>query len=459
MNIKEAFNRTTTENGDFAFYSYVKNPHVDFLFRLTSIREHFKTDRLKAEERLLHEFPSLFLKNEFNMFFAMYIRDPRFGLGEREIGRCLLRHQKIDIDWLITIGRADDLLYCVDKRELVGFIKKCVYGETTTTDLVRKWLPREKTREFKIIRNELLRQKVSMKSYRKFISLPDTVESIRSRGEFPKNYEHVPSLSMIKHKSQFMRDDNFRDYLGSIQRGEKKINVSVTTPFDLMRSFMGSDSSMEKSEKEAFYSTAFRSLPKIELGRSIAIIDNSASMYDTHNSYLKARSIGHFIARNSEYMKNHFIVFSRESRILKLTDDDNFSYIKDFEILSSFHDMTCTNFERVMQNLSDVTEDLPEYIVVLSDMQFDASDRQFNTPGNNNQKMIKEMNEKGVHMIWWNFNCRNTTFPTIDKNGNIFISGYSPQILSVLSKDFDAESFVMEAVNAYRKKIEPLLKK
>lgn len=466
MNIFESFNQTTTANGDMAYKIYINNPYVDFLFRLHSIRELAKYKGLGCVEDLIRaDYPEFLEKSEFNKFFSMYIRDPRMGIGEREIGRVLLKIQNASIDDVIETGRADDILFTHTPKEVVGYIKEAMDNDSINDnhELLKKWLPRERSKKFKIIRNELRRQKISKTIYRGWCASPMTVEAIRSRGEFPEDYSHVPSLSMLRHKKEFFNDDNFKKYLEELKSGKAKMNQSVSTPYDIFRSYRnaifggigcycelysersGKNNQDEIFEHDTFYTEAFSSLKSMNFGKIIPIIDGSGSMYDDHDSIGKARSIGHYVSRHSEYLRNHFIVFSHDSQIMKLTGDSDFSYLRDMKIMRSFNDHTITNFEAVLRNLDNITEDLPDYVLVLSDMQFDESE-------DRNRMYLDKLNEKGVKMIWWNFAVNNVTLPTVSKYGNVFVSGYSPQILSMLSGEFDAESYVLNLVEDYKNK-------
>ena len=44
------------------------------------------------------------------------------------------------------------------------------------------------------------------------------------------------------------------------------------------------------------------------------------------------------------------------------------------------------------------------------------------------------------------------TFPETDEYGNIFLSGYSPQLLSLLNVNFDLENIINGMVEEYKKK-------
>ena len=102
-----------------------------------------------------------------------------------------------------------------------------------------------------------------------------------------------------------------------------------------------------------------------------------------------------------------------------------------------------------MSLLSRLDEELPEYLVVLSDMEFDYGS---NTSKEETMKLFKEKGYK-TRIIWWNFNSRNTTCPEMDKDGNIFISGYSPFLLKYLESGFNASKFLDKLLDTYLQNI------
>jgi hypothetical protein len=81
-------------------------------------------------------------------------------------------------------------------------------------------------------------------------------------------------------------------------------------------------------------------------------------------------------------------------------------------------------------------------------MEFDEGSNQTKDDA---MKIIKEKSEK-TRIIWWNFNSRQVTFPETDEYGNIFLSGYSPQLLSLLNVNFDLENIINGMVEEYKKK-------
>ena len=103
-----------------------------------------------------------------------------------------------------------------------------------------------------------------------------------------------------------------------------------------------------------------------------------------------------------------------------------------------------------MQLLSGLQNDLPEYLVVLSDMEFDCGSSMSKTA---TMKLFKQNGYK-TRIIWWNFNSRNTTAPEMDSDGNIFMSGYNPMLLKFLEAGFNASQFVDKLLSEYKKHVE-----
>lgn len=101
-----------------------------------------------------------------------------------------------------------------------------------------------------------------------------------------------------------------------------------------------------------------------------------------------------------------------------------------------------------MQILKSLNE-FPDYLVVLSDMEFDEGSRQ----SKNELKRMWKENNCNSKIVWWNFNNRNKTVPETDEEGNIYISGYSPMLLKFLEIGFDGKKFLDKLLKEYEKKM------
>lgn len=447
MKLKQAFNETETWNGDTAYNSSL-NKYIDLIFKLVQYRKSPNTINITLDSN-----------NEYDKWIARVVRDCRYGFGEREVGRKLLEQIRETPINIFNVGRADDIFelgynLVKSRKDLKGGeYWQYLYEKLNSTkknDIenfnVRKWMPRERGGNVDKVKAFRKVFKLSPRQYRKLIANNDTVEYILSSGNVVEKYENVPSLAMLKHFNSFIRTDkeNFENYLESVRKGTKKMNTSTMTPYDIAlkyekRELSGNDCDL-----------IFEQLPKINFGKIIPIVDNSGSMYDSELSYLKARAIGHYVAKNSSYMNNHIITFSDYPKLLKLSDN----YKQDMEILNSFNDIGSTNFGKVMELLSKVTEDLPDYILVLSDMQFNSGSSQ----SKDEAMEILQKRNPNLRIVWWNFNPIQTTFPETDEYGNIFLSGYNPTLLKFLEVGFNGQELIDNIVNEYKEKMKDVIK-
>ena len=447
MKLKQAFNGTKTTNGDIAYNSSL-NKYIDLIFKLVQYRKSPNTINITLDSN-----------NEYDKWIARVVRDCRYGFGEREVGRKLLEQIRETPINVFNIGRADDIFelgynLVKSRKDLKGGeYWQYLYEKLNSTkknDIenfnVRKWMPRDRgsnVDKVKVFRKVF---KLSPRQYRKLIANNDTVEYILSSGNVVEKYEKVPSLAMLKHFNSFIRTDkeNFENYLESVRKGTKKMNTSTMTPYNIALKYEKRELSGDDCD------LIFEQLPKINFGKIIPIVDNSRSMYDSELSYLKARAVGHYVAKNSSYMRNHIITFSDYPELLELSNN----YEQDMEILNSFRDIGSTDFGKVMKLLSKVTEDLPDYLLVLSDMQF-------NSGSANTKDRAMEILQKrnpNLRIIWWNFNKSKSTFPETDEYGNIFLGGYNPLLLKFLEVGFNGQELIDNIVNEYKEKMKDIIK-
>ena len=113
-------------------------------------------------------------------------------------------------------------------------------------------------------------------------------------------------------------------------------------------------------------------------------------------------------------------------------------------------DYTNTDFGALCARLKQLdAKNAPDWIVVLSDMEFDAGS------ATRKDKMMQIFKENGMQskLVWWNFNERNKTTCETDSYGNVFLSGYNPMLLKLLNVGFDSEMFLNALLDDYKKKI------
>lgn len=426
--IQKIFNDKKTENGDDAYKSSL-NPLLDILFTTQYLRNNLKSAHIGTSEK--------------EQLFARFIRDPRYGIGERDLGRELMKQSGVSPEEVLVSGRADDLIYMIDEDTIAYFIQLLREGNY----FAKKWAPRLNSgaESRKLALAIIKAMGISQKEYRKLIKLDSTVEYKLAHKDYDIDFETIPSLAMTKYRNKFTTDEhirsNYENYLERVKSGEAKVNNAVLTPYDLFKAYTEKGRDV-KPEADIF----FNKLEKVNLGSILPIVDGSGSMYDSFDSIGKALSIGHYVAKNNTYLNNSVITFSSYPKLIELGDN----YVDDMKALTSFSDMTNTNFGKVMELLGELQEDAPEYLLVLSDMEFDCGSRY------SKDQTMKLFKERGFNtkIIWWNFCTRGETFPETDEYGNIFMSGYSPQLLSLLESGFDGEAFLDKLLSEYQKTLD-----
>ena len=130
MTLEEIFAKKTTENGDNA-YNTTMNPMLDILFMSEYYGKH------------LDEIPYIGTSMTAKLF-AMMMRDPRFGLGRRELGRRLMLLTEVTPSDVVKAGRFDDLFIGWEQMGDISFAKMCefLYSEIKNgNELCKKWMP------------------------------------------------------------------------------------------------------------------------------------------------------------------------------------------------------------------------------------------------------------------------------------------------------------------------------
>ena len=441
MKLEEIFNAKLTENGDIAFSSTGDNKLLDILFLTEYYQKH------------LNEVPQLD-DSPINQLFSMFIRDPRYGLGRRDLGRKLMSMTDVPIDYIIKAGRVDDI-FNIEYEDHNEFALVLDYLKTEIekgNELVKKWMPRYSSKHLLIAREIAHYWGMNKQQYGHFIK-SNTTENKLSRHNYDEiKFEQVPSLAAVKYAKAFSTKPETREryakYLEDVKAGKKELHVATTTVYDIYKN-------RKKIDADLF----FDKLEKIS-GSWIPIVDSSGSMQDSNDSYGKAMAIGHYLAKCSSYAPNQVISFSSRPQLITLGDEPlrYWTYGLDREVnsvyekeIASMHTGDCSNtdFGKVMQLLSNLDGELPEYLVVLSDMEFDQGSSM------SKDRTMQLFKEKGytTKIVWWNLNSRHTTCPEMDSSGNIFLSGYNPMLLKFLQAGFDAKAFLNVLLYEYAKRI------
>lgn len=447
-------NTKLTENGDFAFIKPSENDMVNILFLSEFYREH------------LDKLPYLGTSDRAKLF-ARFIRDPRHGMGLKDLGRRLMDMTNCSIEEIVKSGRVDDLFHLSHFDPVhkdFEFICEWLKNECLAdNELVKKWMPRYSSENkclAQIIAEQIFHGQpgcetyVGMKCAYNHLIKANTTEQHLSRKETDKiRFENVPSLASIKYAKRFANGEDtaerYKQYLDDVKAGKKELHVATTTPYDIYKN-------AGKIDADIF----FEKLPKISLS-CLPIVDTSGSMI-AEDAIGRAFAIGHYLAKCSSYMPDYCMSFSARPQLIHLGDDTKpldrwFVPFPEHEAswstykkeINSMYTGDCSNTDmgKVFELLAQCDE-FPEYLVVLSDMEWDYGSHDFKVDF---QKAAKA---KGAttKLVWWKLRGTATS-PEMDNEGNIFLSGYNPQLLKFLETGFNAEAFLNKLLDEYAKAI------
>lgn len=404
-------------------------------------------------------------------------RDVRGGKGERELGRKMFKWLcnknplifSALISFLPEYGRWDDLLFFLPKilEENQTNVSSCAVkyiAKQLNTDLVdmengrpislcAKWMPTEndsKDRKFNLVKSICKEMEISEKTYRtKYISPLRSYLKIVERFMCSDRWDEiefskVPSCAIKKLKKAFEKHtpELFKEWTNSLNKGEVKVNAKALFPHELVKEMREGKSDDVTYAQWKVLEDEVRSLGIFE--KSIAVVDTSGSM--TSPNYLPldiACAMGLIISAVAKEPFQH--------NIMTFSDNPHFYNVKDGPILDRYRQIVrsdvgySTNvlsiFEYILkvgkrENLS--TEDMPNRIFIISDMQFnDIQGNGFHqeTTFQRIDRMYAESNYVRPNIVFWNVNGASTDFPvSVDDYGTCMISGASPSILRSILK-------------------------
>ena len=451
MTLEKIFNMKRTENGDLSFSS-TTNHLLDLMFMSEYYQNHLKEVQIGTSEK--------------EKLFSMFMRDPRYGMGRRELGRILMLESGVSPEQVVKAGRFDDLFIGWESMSDDVFALMCnfLYKEIIQgNELCKKWMPRYSSKNLMLARKIAKFWGMNKQQYGHFIKC-NTVENKLSRKNIDDIiFSQVPSLALVKYFTRFKNGEDtksrFNEYLENVRSGKENMKISTTTVYDIYRN-------RNKIDADLF----FDKIEKIKIN-CLVCLDSSGSMQDENDSYGKALSIGHYLTKCSTYKPGMFISFSSHPQLMKLTTEDSYSF-KQYSWRGNYYgnetitlsgtpynreihsmytgDCSNTDFGAVCELLKNLDKDnAPEWLIVLTDMEFDEGSKQ------SKDEMISLFRQYGIStkLVWWNFNSRNTTTIETSDEGNIFMSGYSPMLLKYLEAGFNGEQFLDKLLEEYKKKI------
>ena len=493
-------NFSITENGAIAYKTSGKKL-TDFNFKISYYRDN--PDMIESDfVDLLESTDDI----ETIARYIFYIGDIREGLGERNIFRICLKkffnyidykrveklisfipeYNRWDSVWKIIIDDNElfDKAMIIINNQLILDLYNASQSDKPIS-LLAKWMPSENasSKETKLYAKKIRSWlNLSSKEYRLILSnlrkRLDIVErKISSNNWNEINYEYVPSRANIKYANSFLKHDAERrkEYLDSLKKGKVKINYSVLYPYEIIDSYMKNEAPYNyfwvgfnaiKKTDDAL-EEMWKALPKLNIKNTLVIRDGSGSMTSSvgNTSCLSvASSLAIYLSENnSGEWKDKFITFSCNPKIVDLSKCETLRE----KINKSYREAECSNTDiyKTMKLILNTAiknkvsqEEMPEMILIISDMQFDGS--WFHMDGSLFDNIKKEFEFVGYKLpkiCFWNVdgNIDNTIPLQENEYGLILCSGFSINVVKMfLSDEINPYQILLDTL--YNKRYNPI---
>jgi hypothetical protein len=470
-------NGTTTWNGALS-HSTSGSPTVDLFYAACRGLSGERLEQLLTAS-YQHD-PLLTLK------IVAYVRDVRGGKGERALGRQMLKwlgtHSETtkcqligNIEQFVNYGRYDDVFELMD-TPLKGFVvsytakvlkkDKRLLNKGQAPSLAAKWFPSEGKaldRKYGIVKkvataldiNKATLRKDYIAPLRKKIGLLESHMCDKNWSEI--NFEHVPSNAMNRYSKPgkaFERNckDSFAAYKVGLSKGEVKVNASVLFPHQIVQGYIKKVNYYYKYSQqdvdpllEAQWTEQLKKLDGHDLGKCLVLSDVSGSMECGGACGVTPMdvsiSLGIMVSQLTKGpFHNLVLTFESQPQFFQLDKD---TLLKRVCQLKSAPWGGSTNFigalDLILQRAKQAkltNEDMPNRLIVVSDMQFNQADYNYTT---NYQALLNRYKSAGYDVpkiVYWNVNGSVKDFPTTATTPNVsLVSGFSIDILKCVLED------------------------
>lgn len=505
--LENTANHSVTENGAVG-YRTSGSPFVDATFKISTYRN-------KSEVEIIEDFLKMYEEDSIlALKWLFYVRDIREGVGERKLFRTIVSYlANNDADEFSKLvglipeyGRWDDLFELFDsplENQMMTFCAttlcedKARMKKGKSTSLLAKWMPSENasSNETKVRARKFMKHfEMNARAYRRMLvnlrRYIDIVERKMSANNWSSiDYSKVPSKANLIYSNAFFRHDNERraEFFKQLERGETKINASTLFPHDIVHRYRNKDGywgigrliDVDTTLEELWKSQ----LKDFNLNNTLIIRDGSGSMTVniSKNDGVTALDVAdaltlYFTSSCRGGFKDKFITFSSHPQLVDVSKFDTLHDKLDY--LSEFNDCTNTNIEKTFDlilstalNSNMKQEDMPERILIVSDMEFDAATySSYSWEYTKSEYKIKLFDEikqkfekqgyKLPKLVFWNVNSRTSTIPVKENElGVSLVSGFSKNVINMVMQDeLNPFNALLNVLNSDRyKPVETLL--
>lgn len=503
--LKNATNFTRTENCALTHKTTTSNL-LDMFAMGAAMRKRSDEDVILMFKKAYAENPVYALKCLF------YIRDVRGGQGERRFFRVAMRELATNantvqaaarnLELIPEFGRWDDLYIFVGtplEAQAFAFMKKqlALDVQCKTPSLLAKWLKSENTSSADsraLAHKTRIAFGMSHREYRKTLSILreriNVLEKLMSAGKWDEiEFDKIPSRAGMIYKNAFARHDieraksekSVQTYAEFAKDETKTVNAKTLYPYECVAealkmaprncSWWSSGSSNAKlppmnDTNRLMVNKYWANLENYFKGATfngIAVVDTSGSMVNSDASapINVAISLGLYCAEKAKGpFAGHYISFASQPQLI---ETDGVDFVDKVYRIYKTNLVDNTNIEATFDLLLDTAiqnrckqEDLPQNILVISDMEFDSARRYYGR-GQDTRTLMENIEQKwNTHgykmpnLVYWNVQARQNNIPMAVKDGVSFVSGFSPSIFEQIMSGKTAFDLMFEVLDAER---------
>ncbi len=436
--------------------------------------------RYNGENEIVAKFNAAINENEvLALANLLYTLDIRGGKGERRLFKIMFNslcnsNKELALKvlpFISKLGRYDYVLVGLNTKienEVVDLIKKQLDSDSKSErpSLLCKWLPSHRTHGKNNPVARYLMDKLGMteKEYRKTLAKLREKVAIVERNLTFRDYdsvkfEAVPTKAMLKYRQSFMRNvgDKYEDYLQDVKKCEKKINTEGLFCYEIVKKILtGYPTEKEKELYDLMWNNQ-KDVVENNSKNILVMADTSGSMM-SFGCLPLANSIGLAIytaERNKGYFHNHFLTFSSRPKLVKVEGDTIIDKVYNVNPIVENTNIDSA-FELLLESAVDENipkEEMPEEIIIISDMEFDRGVYSKNgTNFNGWKEAFKESGYKLPKIVFWNVAGKTRGLPATKHDQDcLMISGFSTNLVgSILSgEEFNPYDSMIEILTPY----------
>ena len=501
--MQSASNFTRTENGALTHKSTL-NGLMDLFAMGAAYRTRSDEDVIVLFKNAFESDPMYALKCLF------YIRDIRGGQGERRFFRVATKWlasahtdaMRRNLIHVPEFGRWDDLFVFIGtplESEALNIVKHqlALDVQCKTPSLLGKWMPSENTSSQKTRKTGAkVRAYLGMtpKQYRKTLSVLrariNVLERLMSEGRWDEiEFDKIPSKAGLKYKNAFARHDiermkknpEVKSYADFAKDTTTKVNAKALYPYEVVAKavdVMGCDywsrhaaPAMDNTDR-LMVNKYWENLTDYFNGKTfngLAVVDTSGSMTGNNADapINVAISLGLYCAERAKGpFAGHYISFSSRPQLVA-TDGVDFCD----KVQRIWRTNLCenTNIEATFDMLLNTAianrcsqDDLPQNIIVISDMEFDVGTGNYSYWNRSNswnpKTLMEQIRAKWAshgyrlpHLIYWNCQARQNNVPEDIGCGLVsYVSGMSPSIFETILSGKTGVDLMLEKLDSPR---------